>query len=141
MANPWKMSNWFSGVKKFHGTYDKNADRMFRAIAKGKKVEVTNPTSKRSFFRGADTTFVGGDYEIGEIVTADAVVEMSSTAISKAEYDPTTNTAYITFHGGTKPYEYEVSPAEFEEFINAPSKGQWVASYWNNNAHFRKAGF
>lgn len=141
MANPWKMSNWFSGVKKFHGTSDKNADKMFRAIAKGKKVEVANPTSKRSYYKSPEGTFVGGEHEIGEITTADAVVEMSSTAIAKAEYDPTTNTAYITFHNGTKPYEYEVSPDEFEDFVNAPSKGQWVALHWNNNEHFRKAGF
>ena len=36
-------------------------------------------------------------------------------------------------------YDYKVSPDEMKEFINAPSKGQWINNIWKN--YNRMPGF
>lgn len=66
--------------------------------------------------------------------------KVESTAIEKASHDGK-NTAKIIFTSGPKEYHYRVTPAEFEDFLNSPSKGNHVATIWNHNPHFRKPGF
>jgi hypothetical protein len=67
-------------------------------------------------------------------------VQMPSTAIQDVIYDPKTNTASVMFVDGKKYYDYEVTPDQMEDFINAPSKGHHVATLWNHNPEFRKEG-
>lgn len=63
----------------------------------------------------------------------------ASTAVQSVEYDPKTNTAWLTFVGGKKAYAYDVTPQELEQFARAGSKGRWVNRVWK--IHNRKGGF
>lgn len=144
-----------SSIGKYQGTSG-NQEQIQEKIDSGKKVTINNPTSLRTFTKGQQTrrqngqfekrSYTTGEVEIGD-TTANHVkkdyaktAERTSSAIQSAKYDPRTNTATIRFAGGNKDYQYEVTPEEFNDFVNAPSKGQHVASLWNHNPHFRKQG-
>jgi hypothetical protein len=128
---------------KYNGTEDKE-NKISQNIDKGKTVSISNPTSQRTITKG-ENDFTEGQVEIGN-TTADnnedsRVVSRTSSAVENVEYNPKTNTASVTFKGGDKAYDYEVKPGEFNSFLNAPSKGQWIAKKWNHNPHFRKPGY
>lgn len=126
---------------KYNGTEKK--DKISQSIDKGKTVSISNPTSQRTIVKG-ENDYTDGRVEIGNTTQDNdesRVVSRASSAIDNVEYNPETNTASVTFRGGDKAYEYEVKPGEFESFLNAPSKGQWISTKWNNNPHFRKPGF
>ena len=63
----------------------------------------------------------------------------ASTAVQSVEYDPKTNTAWLTFVGGKKAYAYDVTPQELEQFARAGSKGRWGNRVWK--IYNRKGGF
>ena len=129
-------------INKYTGTEDKE-NKITQNIDKGKTVSISNPTSQRTIVKG-ENDYTDGRVEIGNNTQDNdesRVVSRASSAIDNVEYNPETNTASVTFRGGDKAYEYEVKPGEFESFLNAPSKGQWIAMKWNNNPHFRKPGF
>ena len=157
------MNIWNKLIKNFNeslrnqyqGTLD-NQDKLKEKIEAGKTVTVNAPTSMRTYTKGAQTRnskgrFEKRSYTTGDIDIGDTTAEkqkkdyaktgnLASTAIQSAKYDPKTNTATIRFQGGNKDYQYEVTPEEFQEFIDAPSKGQLVAKVWNHNPDFRKDG-
>lgn len=130
-------------LNKYKGTEDKE-NKISQNIDKGKTVSISNPTSQRTLTKGL-SGYTDGKVEIGN-TTAEhdedsRVVSRTSSAIDSVDYDPKTNTASVVFKGGDKAYEYEVKPGEFNSFLNAPSKGQWIAKKWNHNPHFRKPGY
>lgn len=147
---------------KYQGTSG-NEEALVGKIGEGQSVTINNPTSQRTFTKGEQGRqpngrfdkkhFVegynvpAGNIDIGDTTKDYAkkdhavTAERTSSAIKSAKYDPNTNTATIKFQGGKKEYQYEVTPEEFNEFINAPSKGQLVSKVWNHNPDFRKPGF
>ena len=102
--------------------------KVYKALDKNKEFILKNPTSIRSFSKGDDNTFVSGESEIGKSLPTE--VEVASSAISEVKYNPQSQVASLRFVGGDKWYDYQVTPDEFKEFIDADSKGRWVNYVW-----------
>lgn len=128
---------------KYQGTEDKE-NKISQNVDKGKHITIINPTSQRTIIKG-ENDYTDGVVEIGNTTAENSqdsrLVSRTSSAIKNVDYDSTTNTASVTFNNGNKSYDYEVKPGEFNSFLHAPSKGQWVATKWNHNPHFRKPGY
>lgn len=123
---------------KVFQTTDK-LDKIKKNVEKNKTVLVYNPLSQRTFFKNPETdSYIDGKIEIGDEKTSDKekVVSVVSTAIQSIKYDPKKQRAYVIFKNGNgTEYTYKVSPEEFDDFLNAASKGRWVAKVWKNS-HF-----
>ena len=126
----WKWPSSKSTIKSWKNIFDM-ASKVSKAIDKGKKFQLSHPTSIRSFSRGDDNTYRSGDVSVGKSLPTE--VEVASTAVAEAQYDPQRNVASIRFVGGDGWYDYDVSPDEFQEFIESPSKGQWINYIWKYN--------
>lgn len=159
------MNVWNSILKRFNenlrnkyqGTSTDNNKNMLNKIESGKTVSVYNPTSLRTFTKGSQgrnskgqfekRSYTQGNVEIGDTTSSHKkkdyakTEQRASSSIKSAEYNPNTNTAKITFRGNNKTYDYNVTPDEFNDFLNADSKGRHVANEWNHNPHFRKEGY
>lgn len=124
---------------KVFQTTDK-LDKIKKNVEKNKTVLVYNPLSQRTFFKNPETdSYIDGKIEVGDEKTSDKekVVSVQSTAIQSIKYDPKKQRAYVIFKNGNgTEYTYKVSPEEFDDFLNAASKGRWVAREWNRNPHF-----
>ena len=124
---------------KVFDTTDK-LDKIKKNVEKNKTVLVYNPLSQRTFFKNPETdSYIDGKIEVGDEKTSDKekVVSVVSTAIQSIKYDPKKQRAYVIFKNGNgTEYTYKVSPEEFDDFLNATSKGRWVAKEWNKNPHF-----
>ena len=124
---------------KVFQTTDK-LDKIKKNVEKNKTVLVYNPLSQRTFFKNPETdSYIDGKIEIGDEKTSDKekVVSVVSTAIQSIKYDPKKQRAYVIFKNGNgTEYTYKVSPEEFDDFLNAASKGRHVAKEWNHNKHF-----
>lgn len=106
--------------------------KVSKALDKGKEFQLSRPTSIRSFERN-DVT---GDYRTGFSQIGKGYpteVEVASSAVAEVKYDPNKNIASIRFVNGDKWYDYDVTPEEFQEFIDADSKGQWINYIWKWN--------
>ena len=134
----FKQDNTKDKPKVFQTT-DK-LDKIKKNVEKNKTVLVYNPLSQRTFFKNPETdSYIDGKIEIGDEKTSDKekVVSVISTAIQSIKYDPKKQRAYVVFKNGNgTEYTYKVSPEEFDDFLNAASKGRWVAREWNHNSHF-----
>ena len=123
---------------KVFQTTDK-LDKIKKNVEKNKTVLVYNPLSQRTFFKNPETdSYIDGKIEVGDEKTSDKekVVSVVSTAIQSIKYDPKKQRAYVVFKNGNgTEYTYKVSPEEFDDFLNAASKGRWVAKVWKNS-HF-----
>ena len=123
---------------KVFQTTDK-LDKIKKNVEKNKTVLVYNPLSQRTFFKNPETdSYIDGKIEVGDEKTSDKekVVSVVSTAIQSIKYDPKKQRAYVIFKNGNgTEYTYKVSPEEFDDFLNAASKGRWVAKVWKNS-HF-----
>lgn len=122
----------------FEGTLD-NTEKIMNRVDKNKDVFINKPNSQRTFTRGDDGSFASGEMLIGneQKYYPDSEVEsVPSTAIADVAYNTNNEVATIKFVGGDKTYDYKVTPKEFSEFLNAPSKGRWVSKLWNYNSHF-----
>ena len=123
---------------KVFQTTDK-LDKIKKNVEKDKTVLVYNPLSQRTFFKNPETdSYIDGKIEVGDEKTSDKekVVSVVSTAIQSIKYDPKKQRAYVIFKNGNgTEYTYKVSPEEFDDFLNAASKGRWVAKVWKNS-HF-----
>ena len=123
---------------KVFQTTDK-LDKIKKNVEKNKTVLVYNPLSQRSFFKNPETdSYIDGKIEVGDEKTSDKekVVSVVSTAIQSIKYDPKKQRAYVIFKNGNgTEYTYRVSPEEFDDFLNAASKGRHVAKVWKNS-HF-----
>lgn len=134
----FKQDNTQDKPKVFQTT-DK-LDKIKKNVEKNKTVLVYNPLSQRTFFKNPETdSYIDGKIEVGDEKTSDKekVVSVQSTAIQSIKYDPKKQRAYVIFKNGNgTEYTYKVSPEEFDDFLNAASKGRWVAREWNRNPHF-----
>lgn len=123
---------------KVFQTTDK-LDKIKKNVEKKNTVLVYNPLSQRTFFKNPETdSYIDGKIEIGDEKTSDKekVVSVVSTAIQSIKYDPKKQRAYVIFKNGNgTEYTYKVSPEEFDDFLNAASKGRHVAKVWKNS-HF-----
>lgn len=133
----FKQDNTQDKAKVFQTT-DK-LDKIKKNVEKKNTVLVYNPLSQRTFFKNPETdSYIDGKIEIGDEKTSDKekVVEVVSTAIQSIKYDPKKQRAYVVFKNGNgTEYTYKVSPEEFDDFLNAASKGRHVAKVWKNS-HF-----
>lgn len=133
----FKQDNTQDKPKVFQTT-DK-LDKIKKNVEKKNTVLVYNPLSQRTFFKNPETdSYIDGKIEIGDEKTSDKekVVSVVSTAIQSIKYDPKKQRAYVIFKNGNgTEYTYKVSPEEFDDFLNAASKGRWVAKVWKNS-HF-----
>ena len=134
----FKQDNTQDKAKVFQTT-DK-LDKIKKNVEKKNTVLVYNPLSQRTFFKNPETdSYIDGKIEVGDEKTSDKekVVSVQSTAIQSIKYDPKKQRAYVIFKNGNgTEYTYKVSPEEFDDFLNAASKGRWVAREWNHNKHF-----
>ena len=134
----FKTNNTQDKPKVFHTT-DK-LDKIKKNVEKNKTVLVYNPLSQRTFFKNPETdSYIDGKIEIGDEKTSDKekVVSVISTAIQSIKYDPKKQRAYVVFKNGNgTEYTYKVAPEEFDDFLNAASKGRHIAKVWNHNKHF-----
>ena len=134
----FKQDNTKDKPKVFQTT-DK-LDKIKKNVEKNNTVLVYNPLSQRTFFKNPETdSYIDGKIEIGDEKTSDKekVVSVISTAIQSIKYDPKKQRAYVVFKNGNgTEYTYKVSPEEFDDFLNAASKGRHVAKEWNHNKHF-----
>lgn len=131
-----KQINLLNGI--YEGK-DLNVDKVMKRVDDGKNATINRPYSDRTFTRNPEGSFVGGEMLIGnekESHPDSEVVSLPSTAIADVGYDPKNEVASIKFVDGDKTYDYSVSPQEFSEFLNAPSKGRHVAKLWNHNPEF-----
>ena len=123
---------------KVFQTTDK-LDKIKKNVEKNKTVLVYNPLLQRTFFKNPETdSYIDGKIEVGDEKTSDKekVVSVVSTVIQSIKYDPKKQRAYVIFKNGNgTEYTYKVSPEEFDDFLNAASKGRWVAKVWKNS-HF-----
>lgn len=99
--------------------------------AMGKPVTISNVRSGRTFTKGSDGSFIGGQTLIGDETANNPdskYVEnaVNSTAVQSVEWDPKAENAKVTFVGGKKQYDYPCTKQEFKDFQNAPSKGRWI---------------
>ena len=133
----FKQDNTQDKAKVFQTT-DK-LDKIKKNVEKNKTVLVYNPLSQRTFFKNPETdSYIDGKIEVGDEKTSDKekVVSVVSTAIQSIKYDPKKQRAYVVFKNGNgTEYTYKVSPEEFDDFLNAASKGRHVAKVWKNS-HF-----
>ena len=134
----FKQDNTQDKPKVFQTT-DK-LDKIKKNVEKNKTVLVYNPLSQRTFFKNPETdSYIDGKIEVGDEKTSDKekVVSVVSTAIQSIKYDPKKQRAYVIFKNGNgTEYTYKVSPEEFDDFLNAASKGRHIAKLWNRNKHF-----
>ena len=134
----FKQDNTQDKAKVFQTT-DK-LDKIKKNVEKNKTVLVYNPLSQRTFFKNPETdSYIDGKIEVGDEKTSDKekVLSVVSTAIQSIKYDPKKQRAYVIFKNGNgTEYTYKVSPEEFDDFLNAASKGRHVAKEWNHNKHF-----
>lgn len=133
----FKQDNTQDKPKVFQTT-DK-LDKIKKNVEKKNTVLVYNPLSQRTFFKNPETdSYIDGKIEIGDEKTSDKekVVSVVSTAIQSIKYDPKKQRAYVIFKNGNgTEYTYKVSPEEFDDFLNAASKGRHIAKVWKNS-HF-----
>ena len=119
---------------EFTGTSGKNSEKINKRIDENKSVNISNPTSQRTFHK-ENGSLLDQQIDIGNTMDGSFDAELGevvSSAIQNVDYDPNSQTASITFKGGDKSYDYKVSPNEMKEFLDADSKGKWVNDIWKN---------
>ena len=126
-------------LKGFYEGSDLNTDNVMSRVEKNKNIFINKPYSDRTFTKNEDGSFIGGDILVGnetENNPGSKMISLPSTAIDSAGYNPEDEIASIKFVNGKKVYDYSVSPEEFKDFMNAPSKGRHVSKLWNHNPAF-----
>jgi len=140
------MGFWENVVKsirarkgEFTGTSGNQAD-IEKAMDKGKSINISNPTSYRTYHNVGAGTMDQNDMDIGlsssSNPTTDRVGEVQSTAIENARYDPEDDSLNITYKGGDKEYKFRAGGREgVREWINAPSKGR-ITQEWRETHRY-----
>jgi hypothetical protein len=121
---------------KYQGTADKEA-RIGKSIEKGKSVTIAAPSSMRTM-----TTTISSPVARSvptESSTMD--IQVPSSAVQDIKYNPKTERADVTFTNGKHSYEYVVDNEDMKAFLNAPSKGKFIAEEWNHNPEHRAPGY
>jgi hypothetical protein len=92
-----------------------------------KEIMLKAPTSMRYFTKGSDGSYLTGDVHMIDTGLQQATdVQVASSAVAEVKYNPESNICSLRFVNGDKWYDYQMTPDEFEEFMAADSKGQYV---------------
>lgn len=120
-------------AKRFTTTGPDELKGIASDVVKGKTVKVTAPTSERYIDSKGKSPYTRGSYDIDKSDDKKKEVNIHSTAVDKASYDPETGIAAIKFRGGDKWYNYVAKPEDWEAFLKSPSKGRWIHDVWTPN--------
>ncbi len=129
--------NIVSGLKarkgEFSGTSGNEA-QIEKAMDKGKSINISNPTSFRTYQNVGRNTLNKDDIDIG--LTSGKGAELASTAIKSARYDPEDDSLNIVYQGGDHEYKFRAGGRQgVREWINAPSKGQ-ITQEWRKTHRY-----
>lgn len=118
--------NIVSGLKarkgEFSGTSGNEA-QIEKAMEKGKSINISNPTSYRTYQNVGRNTLNKDDIDVG--LSSGKGAELTSTAIKNARYDPEDDSLNITYQGGNKEYKFRAGGREgVREWMAADSKGR-----------------
>ena len=124
MARFW--DNIVSGIKarkgEFTGTSGNEA-AISKRLDNNKSINITNPTSYRTYQNVGNGTLNEDDVDVG--LTSGKAAEVASTAIKSARYDPEDDSLNIVYQGGDKEYKFRAGgPEGVKEWITADSKGR-----------------
>lgn len=124
MARFW--DNIVSGIKarkgEFTGTSGNEA-AISKRLDNNKSINITNPTSYRTYHNVGEGTLNEDDVDVG--LTSGKAAEVASTAIKSARYDPKDDSLNIVYQGGDKEYKFRAGgPEGVKEWITADSKGR-----------------
>ena len=124
MARFW--DNIVSGIKarkgEFTGTSGNEA-AISKRLDNNKSINITNPTSYRTYQNVGEGTLNEDDVDVG--LTSGKAAEVASTAIKSARYDPEDDSLNIVYQGGDKEYKFRAGgPEGVKEWITADSKGR-----------------
>ena len=124
MARFW--DNIVSGIKarkgEFTGTSGNEA-AISKRLDNNKSVNISNPTSYRTYHNVGEGTLNEDDVDIG--LTSGKGAEVASTAIQSARYDPEDDSLNIVYKGSGKEYKFRAGgPEGVKEWITADSKGR-----------------
>lgn len=124
MARFW--DNIVSGIKarkgEFTGTSGNEA-AISKRLDNNKSVNISNPTSYRTYHNVGEGTLNEDDVDVG--LTSGKAAEVASTAIQSARYDPEDDSLNIVYRGGGKEYKFIAGgPEGVKEWITADSKGR-----------------
>ena len=124
MARFW--DNIVSGIKarkgEFTGTSGNEA-AISKRLDNNKSINITNPTSYRTYQNVGNGTLNEDDVDVG--LTSGKAAEVASTAIKSARYDPEDDSLNIVYQGGDKEYKFLAGgPEGVKEWITADSKGR-----------------
>ena len=130
-------NNIISGLKarkgEFTGTSGNEA-KIEKAMKKGKSINISNPTSYRTYQNVGRGTMNKDDIDIG--LTSGNGAEITSTAIKNARYDPQDDSLNITYQGGDKEYKFRAGGRQgVREWMAAPSKGQ-ITQEWKKTHRY-----
>lgn len=122
---------------KFKPVSSLDKKKILKKLDKGKTIKIDEVVSSRAITRGKEGQFSQGNTEIYDFeefpdnnhkLNGNTVIaQRRSSAIDKIRYEPKEHRLYITYvGGGDKEYAFDVSPEEFESFMNSGSKGRYV---------------
>ena len=107
---------------EFTGTSGNEA-AISKRLHNNKSVNITNPTSYRTYHNVGNGTLNEDDVDVG--LTSGKAAEVASTAIKSARYDPEDDSLNIVYQGGDKEYKFRAGgPEGVKEWITADSKGR-----------------
>ena len=107
---------------EFYGTSGNEA-QIEKAMEKGKSINISNPTSYRTYQNVGRNTLNKDDIDVG--LSSGKGAELASTAIKNARYDPEDDSLNITYQGGNKEYKFRAGGREgVREWMAADSKGR-----------------
>lgn len=118
--------NIVSGLKarkgEFSGTSGNEA-KISERLDNNKSVNISNPTSFRTYQNVGNGTLNEDDIDVG--LTSGKGAELASTAIKSARYDPQDDSLNIVYQGGDKEYKFRAGGSEgVREWMAADSKGR-----------------
>lgn len=118
---------------EFTGTSGNEA-KIEKAMDKGKSINISNPTSYRTYQNVGNGTLNENDIDVG--LTSGKGAELASTAIKSARYEPEDDSLNITYQGGDKEYKFRAGGRQgVREWLNAPSKGQ-ITQEWRKTHRY-----
>lgn len=107
---------------EFTGTSGNEA-KIEKAMDNGKSINISNPTSFRTYQNVGRNTLNKDDIDVG--LTSGKGAELASTAIKSARYDPQDDSLNIVYQGGDKEYKFRAGgPEGVREWMAADSKGR-----------------
>ena len=107
---------------EFTGTSGNEA-AISKRLDNNKSINITNPTSYRTYQNVGEGTLNEDDVDVG--LTSGKAAEVASTAIKSARYDPEDDSLNIVYQGGDKEYKFRAGgPEGVKEWITADSKGR-----------------